>query len=215
MEAPHRIAGSDPRPEATWHRRGHRIVRDAYGRWHWPDGRPLQGGSSPEDPPCARCGQRPGPNGEDPCLGWLPDAVGACCGHGVIRGYVAYPGVARVRLPRLEPDDVPAAPDRAEALRTVGPGWSDRHVAAVADAVRRLAASSTLRLDVEGLDEATATQLVRRWLRSACSSVDEPLVLHGTLGCRLLLVESVQAADVDRPVAEVEAAVLSTVSRMP
>lgn len=35
---------------------------------------------------CKKCG-RVGPKGHDACLGEIPDAIGACCGHGA-QGYV-------------------------------------------------------------------------------------------------------------------------------
>ena len=38
--------------------------------------------------PCARCGRAPTPEGYDACLGHIPGAVAACCGHGVDEPYV-------------------------------------------------------------------------------------------------------------------------------
>ena len=38
--------------------------------------------------PCSRCGRMPTPEGYDACLGYIPGAAGACCGHGVEPGYV-------------------------------------------------------------------------------------------------------------------------------
>lgn len=45
------------------------------------------------DPPrtCAHCGITPNASGHDPCLGEIPGAIGACCGHGVYNGYIAWP----------------------------------------------------------------------------------------------------------------------------
>ena len=37
---------------------------------------------------CKRCGKMPTPEGYDACLGYIPNAVSACCGHGVERGFV-------------------------------------------------------------------------------------------------------------------------------
>ena len=41
-----------------------------------------------ETRPCARCGRAPTPEGYDACLGHIPGAVAACCGHGVAEPYV-------------------------------------------------------------------------------------------------------------------------------
>jgi len=38
--------------------------------------------------PCPRCGRMPTPEGYDACLGYIPGAAYACCGHGVEKGYV-------------------------------------------------------------------------------------------------------------------------------
>lgn len=38
--------------------------------------------------PCARCGRMPTPEGYDACLGYIPGALAACCGHGVQEPYV-------------------------------------------------------------------------------------------------------------------------------
>lgn len=38
--------------------------------------------------PCVKCAKMPTPEGYDACLGYIPDAIGACCGHGVVDGYV-------------------------------------------------------------------------------------------------------------------------------
>lgn len=213
MDELHGTARSERRPGVTWHRRGHRIVRHADGRWRWADGRFLRIGSSPDDPACARCGQRPGPDGEDPCLGWLPEAVGACCGHGVTTGYVAYPGIARVRLPRLGPGDLARAPSRAEALDTVGLGWTDEHVIAVGTALRSLTGAMPGCGDLvvgSDPDEARSTLGLRQWLRSACDRLERPPVLAGRTACRLLLAEAVRAAGTGLSVRDAEAAVLFT-----
>jgi hypothetical protein len=38
---------------------------------------------------CPKCRLAIG-DGPDPCLGWIPGAVGACCGHGEEGGYVMF-----------------------------------------------------------------------------------------------------------------------------
>lgn len=38
--------------------------------------------------PCARCGRPPTEEGYDACLGHIPGAAAACCGHGVEDGWV-------------------------------------------------------------------------------------------------------------------------------
>ena len=49
------------------------------GRWVYSDDRsPIS-----EEKPCVRCGQVPTQEGYDACLGYIPGATSACCGHGV------------------------------------------------------------------------------------------------------------------------------------
>jgi len=63
---------------ATSHRRGHPIeYRD--GGWRYTD----TGEPADHDRPCIRCGRMPTPEGYDACLGYVPSAIAACCGHGV------------------------------------------------------------------------------------------------------------------------------------
>ncbi len=48
--------------------------------------------------PCARCSKEPDKEGYDVCLGKIPDAISACCGHGA-QGYVIMkdsPGIRRL-----------------------------------------------------------------------------------------------------------------------
>lgn len=40
--------------------------------------------------PCARCKQPPTPEGYDACLGYIPGAISACCGHGVEAPYIIF-----------------------------------------------------------------------------------------------------------------------------
>ena len=49
---------------------------------------------------CRRCGRPPLPTGEDACLGHIPGAVEACCGHGVEDGYILYANGSSEVLPR-------------------------------------------------------------------------------------------------------------------
>jgi hypothetical protein len=94
-------------PRTTWHRRGHRIVAYRDGQWRWAaSGRWLKYGSGPKDPPCALCHRPPSPEGFDACLGEIPGAISACCGHGVAPGHVTYEPGQRIDWPVLE-----AAPD--------------------------------------------------------------------------------------------------------
>lgn len=50
----------------------------------------LRLGANPDDPPCALCHLPPTPEGFDACIGEIAGASGACCGHGVERGYVTF-----------------------------------------------------------------------------------------------------------------------------
>jgi len=62
---------------------------DASETFHYMDGEPV-----PETPAeyrvCPQCYQLPTPEGHDACLGTIPNAVAACCGHGVTDGYIAW-----------------------------------------------------------------------------------------------------------------------------
>jgi hypothetical protein len=43
-----------------------------------------------EERPCSDCGLMPTPEGHDACLGTIPGAKSACCGHGFRKGYVLF-----------------------------------------------------------------------------------------------------------------------------
>jgi len=62
----------------TSYSRGHKIIyKDS--KWVYSDtGEPIS-----KERPCYRCGKLPTPEGYDACLGCIPGAVSACCGHGV------------------------------------------------------------------------------------------------------------------------------------
>ncbi len=62
--------------------RGHRVfyIND---EWHYSDSTIYD-----ENDPCAFCGRPPTPEGYDACLGYIPNAIGACCGHGISEPYV-------------------------------------------------------------------------------------------------------------------------------
>lgn len=67
--------------------RGHLCEWDGE-RWRYLDtGEPAEGNPRP----CPHCGSLPTPEGHDACLGAIPGAAGACCGHGVHLGYVNWP----------------------------------------------------------------------------------------------------------------------------
>lgn len=61
--------------------RGHEIVCDEVGLWHYCD----TGQLVSEDPnrDCGHCGLPNTKEGHDGCLGTLPGVANACCGHGV------------------------------------------------------------------------------------------------------------------------------------
>lgn len=42
---------------------------------------------------CRQCGKKPTAAGHDTCIGDIPGAASACCGHGVHVGYVNWPGI--------------------------------------------------------------------------------------------------------------------------
>lgn len=108
----------DRTPPRRWHRRGHPIVKFADGRWRWAaSGRYLRLGSNSGDPPCARCHRPPTSDGYDPCLGWLPGAISACCGHGVSEGHVTYVRGEPLPLPRLRGSPGPPATGQVHLSR--------------------------------------------------------------------------------------------------
>lgn len=51
--------------------------------WRWLDTGAVAACSGGAERPCPKCGQTAEPGGADPCLGVLPGATSACCGHGV------------------------------------------------------------------------------------------------------------------------------------
>lgn len=56
------------------------------GVWRYAD----TGKPSNQPRPCVRCGRMPTPEGYDACLGYIPGALAACCGHGKQEPYVVY-----------------------------------------------------------------------------------------------------------------------------
>jgi hypothetical protein len=57
--------------------------------WHYMDGQPIPTNHA-ECRPCPRCNKPPTTEGHDACLGTIPGALNACCGHGVQEGYVQW-----------------------------------------------------------------------------------------------------------------------------
>lgn len=65
---------------------GHAIYLDG-NTWRYVDTHePIQGNIRP----CPQCNQLPTPDGHDACLGCIPGAKAACCGHGKRDGYVMW-----------------------------------------------------------------------------------------------------------------------------
>jgi len=61
---------------------------EALNNWRYCDtDEPIQ---IPSQRPCPQCRQLPSLDGHDACLGTIPDACAACCGHGVEMGYIAW-----------------------------------------------------------------------------------------------------------------------------
>jgi hypothetical protein len=40
--------------------------------------------------PCPKCMECPRSDDHDPCIAELPGVIGACCGHGIERGFVVF-----------------------------------------------------------------------------------------------------------------------------
>ncbi|MGD9893963.1 MAG: hypothetical protein AB7R89_06265 [Dehalococcoidia bacterium] len=70
------------------YKRGQRVYFDSASE-SWFD---LETEAPFEERPCPSCNRLAEPGGPDPCLGMIPGAIGACCGHGVHPGYLQFPG---------------------------------------------------------------------------------------------------------------------------
>lgn len=69
----------------TAHKRGHLIYFNGKQWLYANDNHPII-----EERPCVRCGKMPTKEGYDACIGYLPGAISACCGHGVERPYAVF-----------------------------------------------------------------------------------------------------------------------------
>lgn len=79
---------------AKSHSRGH-LIEYVNGEWIYSDNNePVS-----NERPCIKCSKPPTPEGYDPCLGYVKDAVNACCGHGVEKGYIDYGNGVISRVP--------------------------------------------------------------------------------------------------------------------
>lgn len=68
--------------------RGHEVYWDDTNQvWRFSD----NGVVDDDQRPCKYCGEPPTPEGYDACLGYLPGAEYACCGHGSVEdAYTIY-----------------------------------------------------------------------------------------------------------------------------
>lgn len=66
--------------------RGHKIIYTVKTEWIYED----SGQPTDEQRPCAKCGRKPLPGGEDACLGHIEGVKSACCGHGVTEPLLMY-----------------------------------------------------------------------------------------------------------------------------
>ena len=84
----------------TSHCYGHATYYDRESdTWRYLDtGEPVTPHSERERP-CPKCGKPPTPEGYDACLGHIPGAISACCGHGVYEGAIWYEDGRREKLP--------------------------------------------------------------------------------------------------------------------
>jgi len=69
----------------TAYDRGH-LIEYINGYWRYVDDKT----PAPNNRSCAKCGRMPTPEGYDSCLGYIPEALWACCGHGVERPYIIW-----------------------------------------------------------------------------------------------------------------------------
>jgi hypothetical protein len=71
---------------ATSYNRGHPIVYN--NGWRYLDNILVE---ADPDRPCVRCG-KPLIAGRDACLGYIPNVISVCCGHGVEEGFIKFYG---------------------------------------------------------------------------------------------------------------------------
>ncbi len=106
---------------ATGNLRGHPIYFDDV--WRYVDNNEPTVGAERS---CGICLKATGPSGYDPCIGEVPGAVNACCGHGEDEeAYVQYPdgvrldGIDAIRVfrpcqcPEVSPNECPCPDCRA------------------------------------------------------------------------------------------------------
>ena len=60
--------------------RGHKIIHKN-NKWIYFD----TGESVSKTRPCKKCNKMPTKEGYDSCLGYIPGAISACCGHGITK----------------------------------------------------------------------------------------------------------------------------------
>lgn len=65
--------------------RGHEIYFKN-NKWYYSDNNE----EYKDDRPCKKCNCYPTKEGYDSCLGYIPNVIYACCGHGVNKGYIKY-----------------------------------------------------------------------------------------------------------------------------
>ena len=71
--------------------RGHEAYYDdVIGVWRYLDDGTAVSTDPFQERPCAHCHLPPTPAGHDGCLGYIPGAISACCGHGVEQGYIVW-----------------------------------------------------------------------------------------------------------------------------
>lgn len=68
---------------------------------------------------CPECNCEPTEEGHDACLGTIPGAISACCGHGAANPYVVYPDVETLKAHRFREsdEDVPATDNNVSDLQ--------------------------------------------------------------------------------------------------
>lgn len=61
--------------------------------WRFTDTDALAPGWGGAERPCPACGETADVGGPDPCIGYRPGVVSACCGHGIGDAYEVTAGV--------------------------------------------------------------------------------------------------------------------------
>lgn len=58
--------------------------------WRFSDNEEIVDCCTKQKRTCKKCGLRPTKDGYDACVGFIPNAISACCGHGIEQPFIMY-----------------------------------------------------------------------------------------------------------------------------